>query len=197
MAWVLCLSSLGSLACTSRRSGRENNSDPLSKSVNRGAETTMALGEQLNHGQGVEATRDLPPRCRGISKASSERERSDAVADACFPASARQGAILTLATSRKSPIILELPPSIAGSCWFSVVLKGSTSTSINFELLDLADGRHQFDVIVGERTVMPEDGPFCSISARFRGLRASTTSDVSVPFQFAWYAAASGSEIAQ
>jgi hypothetical protein len=197
MAWVLCLESLGSFGCTCRRAGRGNKPVPSSQRADRGDATTGASGEQLNHGQAAGLSRDLPRRCGGIPNVISERELIDAVADACFPGSVRQGPILALATSRKSPTILELPQSVAVSCWSAVVLKGSTRASINFELLDMADGRHHFAITAGERTVMPEDGPFCSISGRFRGLRASTTSDVSVPFQFAWYTAASGTEFAQ
>jgi hypothetical protein len=67
------------------------------------------------------------------------------------------------------------------------VAKESQSSTVVFALVDVDGGRYPLGAVTDSRNVLPARGPYCSVAGRMHRLLATTSADVSVVFQLAWY----------
>jgi hypothetical protein len=188
IVWANGLTCLALFGCNLHESERAEKSNRSSLKGPDGGHTALILADGALDGGQIEPLRLGSDCFRSIPRHALLEDSMEAVAAACYPGSKRDGPVHSVSISRNRPAVIEFSPTVARTCWSAVVSQGSTSLPIDFDLVDSEGKKYQFGAVTAARSALPSDGPFCPVVGHFRGLVASTSADVSVSFQLAFYA---------
>jgi hypothetical protein len=105
-----------------------------------------------------------------------------------YPGMVRHGPTQVISVVRDRATSIELPRTIGDRCWVAAVARDAGESEVRFDLVDSMGHLHPFGQLSGQRTLLPAEGPFCSLTGDLVTIAVRATRDVSVVFRVAWFA---------